>query len=250
MSLVALPELAPLAWAALVVGAMTIGVSKTGLPGANTFGIALFAAVLPARESTGAMLLLLMVGDVLALLIYRRHADVRALIRLIPSVAVGLVVGVACLAVLPDVWVKRLIAILLLGLVALTLWRRRGGAEATVQAGRGTAFGYGSLGGFTTMVANAGGPVMSMYFLASRFSMTTFLGTAAWFFAVINAVKLPFSIGLGLVTLDTIAMDLLLIVPVLLGAVIGRVIVTRVSQRVFDAIVVILTVVGAVYLLF
>ncbi|WP_110588827.1 sulfite exporter TauE/SafE family protein [Microbacterium suaedae] len=230
---------------------MTIGVSKTGLPGANTLGIALFAAVLPARESTGAMLLLLMVGDVLALLLYRRHADLRALVRLIPSVLVGLAVGVVFLALVGDEWVKRSIAIVLLALIALTLWRRRRpAAEVAEQAGRGTAFAYGSLGGFTTMVANAGGPVMSMYFLASRFEMKAFLGTAAWFFAVVNLTKLPFSIGLGLITLETVWMDLILVVPVLIGAVIGRVVLAHLSQRVFDAIVIVLTVVGSVYLLF
>ncbi|WP_231916322.1 sulfite exporter TauE/SafE family protein [Microbacterium karelineae] len=246
-----MPELAPLAWVALAVGAMTIGVSKTGLPGANTLGIALFAAVLPARESTGAMLLLLMVGDVLALLLYRRHADLRALVRLIPSVLVGLAVGVVFLALVGDEWVKRSIAVVLLALIVLTLWRRRRpAAEVAERAGRGTAFAYGSLGGFTTMVANAGGPVMAMYFLASRFEMKAFLGTAAWFFAIVNLTKLPFSIGLGLITLETVWMDLILVLPVLIGALIGRVVITRVSQRAFDAIVIVLTVVGAVYLLF
>lgn len=246
-----LPDLAPIAWAALVVGAMTIGVSKTGLPGANTLGIALFAAVLPAKESTGAMLLLLIVGDVLALWLYRRHADWPALVRLAPSVIVGLLVGVAFLALVGDDGVKRTIGIVLLALVALTLWRRsREDPDAPVRAGFGTRALYGSLGGFTTMVANAGGPVMGMYFLASRFSMKAFLGTAAWFFAIVNLAKVPFSVGLGLITPATLALDAMLVIPVLAGAAIGRWAIARLSQRVFDGVVIALTVAGAVYLLF
>ena len=53
-------ELAPLAWAALGLAAVTIGISKTALPGGSILAIALFATVLPARTSTAAMLLLLL----------------------------------------------------------------------------------------------------------------------------------------------------------------------------------------------
>ncbi|MGO2762485.1 MAG: sulfite exporter TauE/SafE family protein, partial [Microbacterium gubbeenense] len=225
---------------------MSVGISKTGLPGSNSVGIALFAAVLPARESTAAMLLLLILGDMLALSLYRRHADWRTLLRLTPSVIAGLVIGAAFLAFVGDAWVKRSIGVLLIGVVALTLWRRRAQQAAENHSGRGAAIAYGSLGGFTTMVANAGGPVMSMYFLASRFSVNAFLGTAAWFFAVINIVKLPVSISLGLITQETLWMDLLLVIPVLLGAVIGRAVVTRISRKTFDRIVIVLTLAGAV----
>src|SRR5699024_12580628 len=57
---------------------------------------------------------------------------------------------------------------------------------------------YGLLGCFPTLVANAGGPVMTMYFSAMRLPVLTFLGTAAWFFAIVNTLKLPFSASLGL----------------------------------------------------
>lgn len=242
-----LPSLSTLAWVALVIGAMIVGVSKTGLPGANTLGIALFAAALPAKESTGAMLLLLILGDVMALALYRRHADWKTIVRLAPSVIAGLALGALFLALVGDAWVKRSIGILLILVVLLTLWRRRG---AEVTPGRGSAIAYGSLGGFTTMVANAGGPPMSMYFLASRFSVHTFLGTAAWFFAIINIVKLPISIGLGIITVPTLWIDLMLVVPVLVGAAIGRYVIKKLSQKTFETIVVVLTLVGAVYLVF
>ncbi|MGO1840032.1 MAG: sulfite exporter TauE/SafE family protein [Candidatus Microbacterium stercoravium] len=245
-----LPDLSVVAWLALIAGSLTVGISKTGLPGANAIGIALFAAVLPARESTAAMLMLLIVGDMMALALYRRHADWRTLLRLTPSVAVGLVIGALFLAFIGDAGVKRTIGVLLILVMVLTLWRRRIQRAAQQHSGRGAAIAYGSLGGFTTMVANAGGPVMSMYFLASRFSVNAFLGTAAWFFAIINIVKLPVSISLGLITRDALWMDLLLVVPVLASAAIGRFVVTRISRSTFERIVIALTLAGAVYLLF
>ncbi|WP_409048454.1 sulfite exporter TauE/SafE family protein [Microbacterium sp. HA-8] len=258
-----MPELTGLAWVMLVAGALIIGLSKAALPGATTIAVALFAAVLPAKQSTGTILVLLIVGDLFALWAYRRHADIPALLKLAPAVVAGLLLGALFLALASDAGVRKTIAVILLVLVAITLWRRFvaaravAGADAVVPAvaptagapRRVTAAVYGALGGFTTMVANAGGPVMSMYFLAARFPVKAFLGTAAWFFATVNIIKLPFSIGLGLLTLPGLLIDLVLIPGVIIGAFAGRWIAGRISQRVFEWIVIALTIVGALYLL-
>lgn len=246
----ALPDLAPLAWALLAIAALIVGFSKTAIPGSNTFSIAIFAAVLPARASTGALLLLLIVGDVFALISYRRHADWKTLLKLIPAVVVGVALGAVFLAFANDAWVRRLIGAILLLVIAFTLWqRRRPPAEGGSGSARIARAGYGSLGGFTTMVANAGGPVMSMYFLAARFPVKAFLGTAAWFFAVINLAKVPVSVGLGLITFQSLLLDLLLVPGVIIGALLGRWAASRIPQRSFDWAVIVFTTIGAVYLL-
>ncbi|KNY05800.1 sulfite exporter TauE/SafE family protein [Microbacterium sp. GCS4] len=247
-------ELEPWAWAALGVAAVTIGISKTALPGGNILAIALFAAVLPARTSTAAMLLLLMVGDVFALLAYRRHAHWPTLLRLAPAVVAGLVVGFAFLAIAGDGIVRRAIGVILLLMIAVTLWRRwrqsRSDAVDTPRGGILLAGTYGTLGGFTTMVANAGGPVMSMYFLATRTPVQVFLGTSAWFFAIINLVKVPFLAGLGLFHGPVLLMDAVLAPLVVIGALVGIAVAKRLDQRLFDRIVIVLTIAGAIYLLF
>lgn len=251
-------ELAPHAWMWLAVAALLVGISKTALPGINTISIAIFAAILPAKASTGALLLLLIVGDVFALVSYRREADWRALVRLIPFAAVGLAAGAAFLALADDGWVRRLIGAILLCLIAVNLWQRlrprRSASTGTPAAaaplsGLGARAGFGALGGFTTMVANAGGPVMSLYFLAAKLPVKTFLGTAAWFFAVINLVKLPISIGLGLITPASLQLDLLLVPAVVVGAFIGRWIAARIKQRAFEWAVIAGTALGSLYLL-
>lgn len=244
-----MPELSALAWTLLAVGALVIGLSKAALPGASTVAVALFAAVLPAKQSTGTLLVLLIVGDLFALWAYRRHADIATLLRLAPAVAVGLVAGAVFVAFSDDVGVRRTIAVILLALVAITLWRRWATRAVDDRQHPLAAAAYGSLGGFTTMVANAGGPVMSMYFLAARFPVKAFLGTAAWFFAIVNIAKLPFSIGLGLLTVPGLLIDLVLIPAVVVGAFAGRWLAGRISQRVFEWVVVGLTVAGALYLL-
>lgn len=263
-----LPELTTIAWAGLVCGALLVGFSKTALPGINTLAVALFAAVLPAKASTGALLVLLLVGDCFALWNYRRHAHWPTLVRMMPAVVVGLAVGGVFLAFAGDSLVRRVIGILLILLMGITLWQRRarrraeeaaagdaaGGdvaasSEEPHGATRLAAAGYGTLGGFTTMVANAGGPVMSMYFLAARFPKHAFLGTAAWFFVTMNLLKVPVSVGLGLITTHTLVMDAVLVPGVVVGALVGKWALARIAQHVFDTAVIAVTLLGALYLL-
>ena len=88
-----------------------------------------------------------------------------------------------------------------------------------------------------------------MYFLAARLPVHVFLGTAAWCFAAVNVAKVPFSIGLGLITPQGLLIDLILVPAVVLGALVGRQIASAISQRVFEYLVIALTIIGAVYLL-
>lgn len=244
-------DLSAIAWTLLAVAAVIIGLSKTAVPGSGTIAVAVFAAVLPARQSTGTILLLLILADLFAIVIYRRDVNWRALLRLAPAVLVGVLLGVVFLALADDVWVKRTIGVILLAVIAVTLLRRWLVRSATApdRPHRLAAATYGTLGGFTTMVANAAGPVMSMYFLAARFSVKEFLGTAAWFFFLVNVSKVPFSAGLGLITAPGLLIDLVLAPLVVAGALFGRWWANRLDQKLFERIVIVVTVVGAVYLI-
>ncbi|AXK46754.1 sulfite exporter TauE/SafE family protein [Brachybacterium saurashtrense] len=256
-----LPALSVGSWLLVIAGALVVGFSKTALPGAGTIAVGLFALAMPAKESTAALLLLLIVGDMTALWVYRREPDWRTLLRLLPSAMIGVVLGAFYFAHVDGAGVRLTIGVILLVLVAVTVWRRgaaarrdpsaappvkgsRPGAAATAQG-----VGFGLLGGFTTMVANAAGPVMSMYFYAMRMPVLTFLGTSAWYFAIVNLFKVPFSAGLGLLSRGTLLMDALLIPVVLLGAVLGARVARRIPQKVFENLILGLTVAAAIGLL-
>lgn len=241
--------------AALAAAATLVGFSKTAVSGANTISLAVFAAVLPARESTGVLLPVLIAGDVLAVLSYRRHAHWPTLWRLFPAVAVGVVIGTAFLFWADDAAVRTSIGAILLLMAGVTLWRRKTaeshGESAGVPTRRGRikARSYGVLGGFTTMVANAGGPVMSLYLLSAGFRKLGFLGTSAWFFLIVNAAKVPFSVGLGLIDAKSLLIDAALVAFVVPGAIIGRKCVDRIDQLLFERLVIGATVLGGVELL-
>ncbi|MYU35593.1 TSUP family transporter [Streptomyces sp. SID8358] len=270
--------------AALAAASLLVGFSKTAVSGANTISLAVFAAVLPARESTGVLLPILIAGDILAVLVYRRHAHWPTLLRLFPAVAAGVVAGTVFMMWAGDDAVRTSIGAVLLFMSAVTLWRRRGAAraekldgsgaapagDAAVRAADGTApdgdasstaggapsrtgrikaRSYGALGGFTTMVANAGGPVLSLYLLSAGFRKLGFLGTSAWFFLIVNTSKVPFSVGLGLIDGPSLLLDAVLVLFVLPGAYLGRACVGRINQKVFDRIVIGATVLGGLQLL-
>lgn len=240
---------------ALAGASSLVGFSKTAVSGANTVSLAIFATVLPVRESTGVLLPILIIGDVLAVLTYRRHAHWPTLWRLFPAVAAGVVVGTAFLVWADDAVVRTSVGAILLLMAGVTLWRRRQPPttapepDARPGAGRLTARSYGVLGGFTTMVANAGGPVMSLYLLFAGFRKLGFLGTSAWFFLIVNMTKVPFSVGLGLIDGHSLLLDAGLALFVIPGAFIGKACVDRINQLLFERLVIGATVLGGLQLL-
>ncbi|MEU6673540.1 sulfite exporter TauE/SafE family protein [Streptomyces sp. NPDC046925] len=250
-------------FAVLAAATLLVGFSKTAVSGANTVSLAVFAAVLPARDSTGVLLPILIAGDVLAVLTYRRHAHWPTLWRLFPAVAGGVVVGTVFLMWADDAAVRTSIGAILLLMAAVTLWRRRAAAEEAEASGSSGSSGssrpsrgarlkapsYGVLGGFTTMVANAGGPVMSMYLLSAGFRKLSFLGTSAWFFLIVNTSKVPFSVGLGLIDWHSLLLDAALVLFVVPGALIGKAAVHRINQRLFEQLVIGATILGGLQLL-
>jgi uncharacterized protein len=108
----------------------------------------------------------------------------------------------------------------------------------------------GIIAGFTTLIANAAGPIMTLYLLAMRLPKHEFVGTTAWFFFLVNLFKLPFMLGLGLVNLDSLKLDATLLVFVLLGVFIGRFAMQKLEQQLFNTIALVLAVLGGLRLLF
>lgn len=253
-----------LAFVALGVGAALVGFSKTAISGTATVSVVIFATVLPTRESTGVLLVLLMVGDALAVWTYRREANWGLIRRLLVPVVVGIVVGAFFLGLAPVGLLKPVIGGIVVAMTLIQvvrMWRearaRRllpcdppsGAPSVDVTRHLGGATAFGSLAGFTTMVANAGGPVMTLYLLRSRLQVRQFVGTMAWFFACVNIVKLPFSLGLGLVSPQRFLLCVSLVPTVVLGAFIGRWLISRISRPLFEKVVLLVAGLSGAYLM-
>ena len=235
--------------ALLGVAALLVGFAKTAIGGVGSIAIAIFAVALPTRESTAAILLLLLVGDVVAVWHYRRDADLGMLGRLIPAVLPGIALGALFLAHVDDTTLRRCIGGLLLVLAALQLaltWRSPD--TSRIGSSRAASTATGVAAGFATMTANAAGPVMTLYLVAQGVEKRRFLGTSALFFFGVNLCKVPFSLGLGLFDGDTFRHVALLVPLVLVGAWVGLHTAKRLSQSRFDQAVLAATVVSAIAL--
>jgi uncharacterized protein len=252
--------------AVIAVSALLIGISKTGVPGLGTLIVPFLALAMPARQSTGFMLVLLVVGDVLAVAVYRRRALWRYLARLLPFAAAGVVVGFLAMRVMSDAVFRPFLGASILAILACDLFRQyraRGKGEKTGTVAGGTEGGAkagsvnlalagltGACAGFFTMIANAAGPIMTVYLLSMGLPKKDFIGTAAWFFFIINLFKIPFSAAQGLIIPETLKWGALLVPAVALGGLIGIFVLRRISEKLFALVVRALTAIAAAKLFF
>jgi uncharacterized membrane protein YfcA len=231
--------------------ALLMGFSKTGLPGASIPAIALMAAAFgnDTPKSVGAMLPLLVVGDVFAVIWYRRHADWSRVAGLVPWVLLGMVPGYGLLWLFGSCsnLMRPVLGWMLLTLLTLELARKRfGWSKVPDQWWFGA--GLGAMAGFATALANAAGPVMTVYLLSRGLLKEEFVGTAAWFFFLVNLSKaVPFAL-IGAITGPVIQFDLVVLPALLLGVAAGIALMPRLPQGVFDRTVFLLAVASAVWL--
>jgi uncharacterized membrane protein YfcA len=241
------PELQPWQWALGAVCAIFVGIAKTGMPGFGILVVPLMVfTVGNARASAGWLLPVLCAADVFAIAYYRRHAQARRLFELALWVALGMGGGVLALRLGESV-LRRLVGGIILLMVAAHLWRKRH-ADQPVPSGWHHGAPYGVAAGFATTVANAAGPVMSLYLLSQRLPKEEFVATGAWFFFLINLSKLPIYAHLGMISRPSLTFDACLLPAVAVGALLGRTVVRRLPQWVFERVVLGLTTVAALLL--
>lgn len=186
-------------WQWLVGGlaALLVGMSKTGVPGVGILTVTLLAQAYGGWNSVGLMLPMLLFGDLFAVAWYRRHAHWGVLVRLLPWVVVGLVLGAVVLHYLgQNAKTKALMNPLIGGLVLLMLGMHflqgKLGERFAPRSKMGTA-GTGVVAGLATTISNAAGPIMTIFLTAQQFAKEQFMGTIAWYFFIINASKVPIS---------------------------------------------------------
>lgn len=240
----------PWQWGLLTFAAIISGFSKTGIPGISILSVSIFALILPAREATGVVLPMLIFADLFAYVVYRKELEWRRVGRLLPWTGVGLVLGWLTLGHVNNAQATRLIGGIVALMLGLHVWRRARQTPAD-SAAPPPWFGpfIGVFAGITTMMANAAGPVMTLYLLAMRLPKLEFLGTSAAFFLLINWLKVPFIAQLGLINSASLTLNLCLLPAVAVGALAGRPLVQRINQRVFENTALLLAAAAAVRLL-
>lgn len=232
------------------LAAVCIGLSKTGFGGVGMVAVLLMAQVLPARESTGAVLPMLIAADIFAIRAFRQFTVWSHLVRMLPAAVLGIVTGWLLMPHLSERIFAPLIGWLVIVLTGLTVAQKLSGRlSASAAEHPSVAWPLGWLAGVTTMLANAAGAVMTIYLLACRLPKYEFVGTAAWFFFIVNVIKVPFSASLGLINLSSLGLNILLLPGIVAGVAAGRFFLGRINQNVFEWLMVAFSLAGGLKLI-
>ena len=234
----------------LIIAAMLIGINKTAIPGLGVLPVVMLTLVFETRTSTGVQLGMLALADIVAVAYYRKQADWKVLWRLFPWALAGIALGSVILRYIPTDGsvMKRTIGGIVLALMALSILRKKLAPEK-IPSGIGWSGFYGILLGSTTQLANAAGPISSLYLLAMKLPKETYMGTCAWFFLILNWLKLPIFAFEGRVTLESVKLDLCMLPFIIFGGFLGIVLLRKIPQKIFEYVIQILVVIASIRLL-
>ena len=215
------------------LSAIGIGMAKTGLGGLGMVVVPVMANIFGAKSSTGVLLLLLIMADFFGVRYYHMHAEIRQLLKLIPSTIIGILTGVFIGDILSEAHFQLLLgAVIIIGAVMMII-------NFETKENKLFSVIVGFLGGFITMIGNAAGPIMSIYFLSMGFNKNKFIGTVAWFFLCVNLFKVPLHIFIWkTISMEILFFDLILLPFILVGAVLGVWIVKKITERPYKIIVI------------
>ncbi len=237
-------------WILIALGAFIIGLSKAGVKGIDMLNVTLMALVFGGKASTGIVLPLLCLADIMAVKYYHRHVQWSHFRKLLPWMMVGILVGVFVGKDLNEAVFRKVMAAIIIFTVVIVLaleFRKLPFVPKNIFFVAGT----GLASGFTTMLGNLAGAFSNLYFLALRMPKNNFIGTAAWVFLVINLFKLPFQVFYWKnITGASLWIDLLLLPALLLGFFLGILIIARIRDGNYRKVVIGLTLIGAFFIFF
>jgi uncharacterized membrane protein YfcA len=226
--------------------AILIGMSKTGVPGVSMIVVPVLAMIFGGKASTGVLLPILITADIFAVKHYHRHAEWKPLLKALPWAFLGLILALWIGSLVNDHQFKHIIAISVLFSLVLMVWNDRVHQSANFTHHPLFAAIFGILGGFATMIGNVAGPVFAIYLLALNLSKKNYIGTTAWFFAIVNITKLPLQIFVwNNIHPQVVLLDLLAIPFVMLGAYLGVKIVGKIKEQTYRWAVVVITFISA-----
>lgn len=254
--------LTDLQWFAISIAALSIGMSKTGVQGIMLMIVPLMAMAFGAKESTGVILPMLCMADIIAVAYYKRIADWRIVAKLLPTAILGFLLAIGVDGIVPDGQLassagtpssftfRQLMGWTLMLALVVMVWSEVFGKENKWSKRWWYASIFGLLGGFTTMIGNAAGPVMSVYLLSMRKVKMEYIGINAWFFLVVNLLKVPLQAFVwDNITWDSFLLNLTMLPVIGIGAIIGVWIVKLLPEKAFRRFIQIVTIVSVLLMI-
>jgi len=235
----------------VALGMFMVGMSKGGM-GASlaALSVPFVGLVLPINDVIGMMLPVLMLADILAVGVHWRKWDNRLVILLIPASIVGVAIGTLFLTNAPVRLIRIVIGVIVLMFALYRLFEKSIFKQMTYSPRNWHGLLAGSVAGFTSSVAHTGGPPIGIYLLMQNLQPRFFAATSAFFFFILNYIKVPFYYFAEVFNFDLLQDFLWLLPLVPLGVWVGKWLVVRVSKEMFDRIIIFLLVITALLLIF
>ncbi|MCS3917667.1 sulfite exporter TauE/SafE family protein [Fervidibacter sacchari] len=240
-------------WVLLHLGAAIVGLGKTGFGGGvGILSTPLFALALGGRMAVGVMLPLLLVCDVfvLSLSYYRNSIDKSNIAVLLPSMLVGIALGLPVLGIMPDEVFKKAIGVLALIFAVAQAYKDfclKVDEPVKPSKGLGVLLGIGA--GFASAIAHVGGTLTTMYLLPQKLPNAVFVGTSTLLYFVSNASKVLPYWKMGLITKQGLWLGVSLLSSVAAGALLGIWLNKVLSPQTFSKLILLLVALTAVRLL-
>lgn len=237
-------------WILVSLAALCVGLGKAGFSGLGLIAVFLMAELF-GKSSVGVLLPMLIIADLSVYPMFRRHASWAPVWALLPPALLGMAAGFLILRAIPEEWAKPVIGSLILLMVGLQMLRRFA-PDFFHRLAHSGGFGMaaGGFAGIATTIANAAGPVFQLYFLARRLPKMELIGVGARFFLLINLLKLPVMGGFSYTTLESLWLNVKLAPFIFLGIFAGRSLLERISQRLFEWMIVGFALIAGLRLLF
>ncbi len=251
MDLLSLLDMTQVQFIFIIVVAFLVGFSKTGIRGAAMLAIPTVAAIFGGKESTGILLPMLIVADIFAITMYRRSADWKKILKVIPFSLIGLLIGVLTGNIINDNQFKVLIGLVVLVCLILLIYMEKKGENIKLPNKIWFYLIIGILCGFASMVGNAAAPIFTVYLLALGLRKNEFIGTSAWFFFILNITKVPLQVFFWEnINLDNLFLLIFMFIPIAVGAFSGYYLVKRIEEKSFRYIAIIMTAIASLRLFF
>jgi len=236
-------------WVAIAIAVFLLGASKSGIKGIGIVIILILAFVFGEKASTGILLPMLVCADIMAVSYYNRHAQWKYIIKLIPYMILGILVGVWIGHFISEVLFKRIMAIIIILSVLVMIYTEN--RKTSIPNNRFFAAASGFVAGFAPVIGNLAGPITNVYFLAISLPKNEFIGTAAWLFFIMNIFKLPFHILVWkTINVESLALNSVMLPAVVIGFFVGARIVKLISNVNYRRFILIVTIIGGLILLF
>ncbi|HDY88981.1 MAG TPA: sulfite exporter TauE/SafE family protein, partial [bacterium] len=218
---------------------------------AGMLGVPLMAGIFGGRPSAGLVLPMLCIADIFGVTYYHRHAKWKYVLRLMPWTIAGILIGLFVGNIVSDIQFKGIIAVIILLSVVVMIWRDIRHAEIAIPDNRWFSALMGLAGGFATMIGNSAGPIMALYFLSMHLPKNAYIGSIAWFFMIVNLLKVPLHVFFwGTITVKTLSFNAVMLPVIAVGAVAGVRVVKKIPEKPYRIFIIAMMTVAAIKMFF